>query len=94
MTNKMVEELLARTRLEMGDVVSALDALRCILANLETADPARDTAADIVGLITDAMVRFRDDLDMRQARDEASNVVPFKRPVVASQPTETFDIRA
>jgi hypothetical protein len=90
----MVDELLARTSLEMGHIVSALDAVRSILAKAETADATRDTAAAMIGLINEAMVRLRDDLDMRQARDDASNVVQFKRPAVASQLTETFDIRA
>src|SRR5260221_6393112 len=33
------------------------------------------------------------DQEYLRPRDEASNVVPFKRPVITSQPTETFDIR-
>ena len=77
---KMVEELLARTSLEMGHIASALDIVRDILANLKTADATRDAAADMISLINEAMVRLRDDLDMRQARDDASNVVQFKRP--------------
>jgi hypothetical protein len=48
----------------------------------------------MIGLINDAIMRLRDDLDMRQARDDASNVVQFMRPVVISQLTETFDTRA
>jgi hypothetical protein len=76
----MVEELLARTSLEIGHIVSALDIVRDILANLKTADATRDTAADMISLINEAMARLRDDLDMRQARDDASNVVQFKRP--------------
>ena len=90
----MVDELLARTSLEMGHIASALDIVRDILANLKTADATRDTAADMIGLINEAMVRLRDELDMRQAGDDASNVVQFKRPVVVSPLTETFDIRA
>jgi hypothetical protein len=90
----MVDELLAHTSLEMGHIVSALATVRSILVNLETADVTRDTAADMIGLINDAIMRLRDDLDMRQARDDASNVVQFMRPVVISQLTETFDTRA
>jgi hypothetical protein len=71
----MVEELLARTSLEMGHIVSALDAVRSILAKVETADATRDTAAAMIGLINEAMVRLRDDLDMRWV--DASNVVQF-----------------
>ena len=75
MANKMVEELLARTSLEMGHIVSALDTVRSILAKVETADATRDTAAAMIGLINEAMVRLRDDLDMRWV--DASNVVQF-----------------
>jgi hypothetical protein len=71
----MVDELLARTSLEMGHIVSALDAVRSILAKVETADATRDTAAAMIGLINEAMVRLRDDLDMRWV--DASNVVQF-----------------
>ena len=88
----MVEELLARTSLEMGHIVSALDVVRSILAKVETADVTRDTAAAMIGLINEAMVRLRDDLDMRQARDGVSNVVQFKRPVIASQLTDNGNI--
>jgi hypothetical protein len=80
----MVEELLARTSLEMGHIVSALNTVRSILAKVEPADATRNTAAAMIGLINEAMVRLRDDLDMRQARDDASNVVLFKRPVIVS----------
>ncbi len=90
----MVEELLARASLEMGHIVSALDVVRSILMKVETADVTRDTAAAMISLINEAMVRLRDDLDMRQARDDASNVVQFTRSVIVSQLTETFDIRA
>jgi hypothetical protein len=38
----------------------------------------------MISLINEAMVRLRDELDMRQAGDDASNVVQFKRPVVVS----------
>ena len=90
----MVDELLARTSLEMGHIVSALDAVRSILETLETADPARDTAADMIRLINEALVRLCDDLDMSQGRDDTSKVVQFKRPAIVSQPRETPDICA
>jgi hypothetical protein len=71
----MVEELLARTRLEMSHIVSALEAVRGLLANVETVDATRDTAAGMIGILNEALVRLRDELDMRQVGNEASNIV-------------------
>lgn len=90
----MVEELLARTRLEMSHIVAALDAVRSILAKVEAADATRDTAGAMIGLISEAVMRLRDDLDMRQAADDASNIVLFKRPMVVSPLTDPRNDRA
>jgi hypothetical protein len=90
----MVEELLVRTSIEMGHIGSALDAVCSILQTLETADSARDTAADMIRLINEALVRLRDDLDKSQERDDTSKVVQFKRPAIVSQSRETPDISA
>jgi hypothetical protein len=96
----IVEELLAHATLEMGHIASALDTVGSILANLETADATRETAADMISLISEAVTRLRDELNMRQARDmrqprdNPCNVVQFKRPMFTSAPSETFDIPA
>jgi hypothetical protein len=89
----MVEELLARTRLEMSQIVAALDAVRSILTKVETADATRDTAAAMISLISPPMVRLRNELDLRRAPDDASNIVQFERPAVVSPIAQTPDIR-
>jgi hypothetical protein len=81
----MVEELLARSRLELGHLMSALETVRSILANSdansETADRDRDceTAASIIGLVNEAMARLSNDLDILHAQGDASNVVQLNR---------------